>query len=307
MTGRQIRKALVRAGVLALFASFPLGASAGVLFTDGFGDGDRDNNGLDAGATATDAADVGIPWYLVAGTSAVNFQVVDDSAASAANGNALQLNNTAANNRPSAGHFAATTLNDGDNLTLSFDMRLVSASTTSDRSIRFGLYHDTSNNSAAADQSSTSTVYSDDVGYNARVDDGADASNSTSMDVTRDDSSDTAAILQATTTGLGISSTNSVNQMSDANYHHFVLSLTRSGTGIAISLQKDSNAAITGTDASPTGFTFDEVALGVRSNAAMDLRFDNVQLAYTAAAPEPASLGLLACGAGLLLRRRSRR
>jgi hypothetical protein len=63
------------------------------VFSDGFGDGDRDNNGLDAGATATDPSDVGIPWLLTDGTSAVNFRAIDDSAGIGA-GNALQLTGT---------------------------------------------------------------------------------------------------------------------------------------------------------------------------------------------------------------------
>ena len=70
-----------------------------------------------------------------------------------------------------------------------------------------------------------------------------------------------------------------------------------------VTLQQDSNAAISGTDATPPGsFIFDEVALGVRSNAAMDMRFDNIQVEYI---PEPASLGMLLIGAcGLAMRRR---
>jgi hypothetical protein len=300
--------AFVAAGLLGLAS-----ARASIvtnIVTDGYGDGDRDNNGLDAGATATNPSDVGIPWYDAAGTSAFTFQATDDSAG-IGSGNALQVFNTGSNNRPMAGHFTSQALNDGDSLALSFDMRLLSSKNTSnvdvtaDRAIRFGIYND-SGTWTSGDKGSSDLTYNDDVGYNARVDSRADVSNSTSMDVTRDDTSDTAAILQATATSLGISSTNAVNQLVDTNKHHFVLTLTRNGTTMAVSLQQDSNAAISGTDATPPGgFIYNEIAFGVRSNAAMDLRIDNVSLDYTAA-PEPAAFTLLTLGAaaGSLRRRR---
>ncbi|HSU54405.1 MAG TPA: PEP-CTERM sorting domain-containing protein [Candidatus Dormibacteraeota bacterium] len=275
-------------------------ASAGIIFTDGFGDGDRDNNGLDTGAVVTDPLDIGIPWLLTDGTSAVNFRAIDDSAG-IGTGNALQLNNTGANNRPSVGHFSPITMADGDQLILRFDARLVSTSANADRAIRWGLYHDTSGDDGTVDHGSTSSLSVDDTGYNVRVDAGADVSNGTSMDVTRDDSATGTSIIQATTTGLGIASANAADQLKDALKHHFELSLTRSGTSMLISLQEDGNAAISGTDASPVGFVFDEIALGVRSSAAMDMRFDNIQLEYNTLVPEPGTFGLFALGAGGLL------
>jgi hypothetical protein len=292
------------------FLSFTI-ASAAIIFSDGFGDGDRDNNGLDAGATATDPTDVGIPWYLTDGTSAVTFVATDDSAG-IGSGNAMQLFNTGSNNRPSVGHFTPITMADGDRLILRFDARLLSVKNTSgaditaDRAIRFGIYHDTSGDDGTGDHGSAGTLSVDDVGYNARLDAGADTSNSTSMDVTRDDSATGTNIIQATTTGIGVSSTNAANQMADALKHHFEMILTRIGTGIQVSLQKDANAAISGFDTSPVGFVYDEIAIGVRSNAAMDTRWDNIQLEYQPV-PEPATLGILTIGAGgLLLRGRAR-
>src|SRR3954464_544603 len=110
----------VRIAAAILIASLSVrAASAAIIFSDGFGDGDRDNNGLDAGAAVTDATDVGIPWLLTDGTSAVNFRAIDDTGG-INNGNALQLNNTGSNNRPTVGHFTPITLADSDKLVLRF-------------------------------------------------------------------------------------------------------------------------------------------------------------------------------------------
>jgi hypothetical protein len=197
------------------------------------------------------------------------------------------------------------TLADGDSLVLRFDMRLVGATpATSDRSIRFGLYHD-GGTVVTGDLGSTATEPNDDIGYNARLDAGAEATNSTSMDVTRDDSA-SATIIQGTATGISVASTNAADQLDDATSRHFVLTLTRSGTGMVVSLQQDSNGVISATDAAPPGFTYNEIAFGPRSNAAMDLRIDNIELEHVLAVPEPSALALLGVG-GLLGLRRGRR
>ena len=316
MSVHSIRKHLIRAcavGAVALTAAVvpPQDAAAATIFTDGFGDGDRDNTGLDAGATATNPADTGLAWYLTNGTSSVALTAIDDSAG-IGSGNALQLFNTASNNRPVVGRMpSAVALADGESLILRFDMRLLSVKNTSgvditaDRAVRFGLYNDTANDFVAGDQGSTSTMYNDENGYNARVDAGNDVSNSTSMDVTRDADGLTTTIIQATTTGIGVASTNAADKLDDTLSHHFELSLTRSGTGMLVSLIQDGGPAISNTDATPPGFTFNEVAFGVRSNAAMDLRIDNVSVEHVV--PEPAGLAVIGLGAVGMLARRKRR
>ena len=128
------------------------------------------------------------------------------------------------------------------------------------------------------------------------------------MDVTRDDTATGTSILQATATSLSISSSAAANQLTaDGLGHHYVLTLTRSGTGLQVSLQKDGNAAISGTDATPTGFVFDEAVIGVRSNSAMDTRWDNMQVEYIPGVPEPASFSLLGIGAVAAMLRRTHR
>jgi hypothetical protein len=202
-------------------------------------------------------------------------------------------------------------LSDGDAIVLKFDMRLVSTSATVDRNFRFGLYTDSST-FTSGDRSSTDTSYLDDVGYMARVDLGPDTSNSTTMDVVRDDSN-TATILGSTATALSpsLQSTDTANQIVDANKHHFVMTLTRSGSNMMVSLQQDSNAALTGTEKAVvnlSAFTFNEVMLTARSNALTDYRFDNIEVDYTPAVPEPTGLAALAtAAAGMLVRRKIRR
>jgi hypothetical protein len=307
------RHALLRGcAAILLAAGFASKTSATIVFTDGFGDGDRNNNGLDAGATATDPSDVGIPWFTTAGTSAITFQATDDSAG-IGNGNALQIFNTGSNNRPEAGMFTPVTLGDGDKLILRFDMRLLSckntagADITADRAVRFGLYSDKLGNFSSGDKASADTSYNDDDGYNCTIDARADAGANATMDVRRD--ADDAQILQAAAAGISCSTSNTAYQLVDANKHHFELSLTRSGTSLIVSLAQDGLAPITGTDASPVpaNFTFNEVALGVRSSAAMDTRWDNIQVEYQQAVPEPAGLGIIATFTGALIARRRRR
>src|SRR4051795_4580937 len=104
MPVNRLRTAAVSACASMLLASLAATATAGIIFTDGFGDGDRDNNGTPE-APVTNASDVGLPWFKAgSGTSAMTFQVIDDSAG-IGSGNALQLFNSGANNRPVSGRF----------------------------------------------------------------------------------------------------------------------------------------------------------------------------------------------------------
>jgi hypothetical protein len=314
MSNRGLRANTLRASIAFVAAGLlSVGAARASVITnvatDGFGDGDRDNNGT-AEVAATDPTDVGLPWYYAgSGTSSAILQSVDDSAG-IGNGNALQLfNSPGQNNRPIAGHLPSTvSLNDGDSVVLRFDMRLANTPAVVDRTFRFGLYND-GGDYVAGDRGSTDTTYNTDVGYLARVDLGADVSNSTTMDITRDDTN-AATILGSTATTLSpaMQSTNTANQLVDNNKHHFEMTITRNGTGFNLSLQEDANTLLTGTDASPgvVGFNFNSVMFTARSNALTDYRFDNIGVDYIAA-PEPAAFTLLALGAAAGSLRRKRR
>ena len=140
MAIRPFRSHLFRA-CAATVAALVLTASAHavILVSDGFGDGDRDNNGLDPGAVVTDPTDVGIPWLRT--DRLLGFRVVD----SGFDGNVLEAYNTASSQWAGVGHFAPRTLNDGESLILRLDLKVWSvinqnngSNTTADRAIRFG-------------------------------------------------------------------------------------------------------------------------------------------------------------------------
>jgi hypothetical protein len=290
-------KSISALGMSALASAALLGTPGAVraapvtALDDTFTDG-----GVGNGADSLDTA-----WFHAKGTSAVTLAVVDDSAG-LGTGNALQLNNTGSNNRPIVGQFSPQTLSDGDSIVLNFDFRVVSSSQTApDRPIRFGLYND-AGTWTTGNKGSTDVTYDDDLGYLGRIDYGSATGNT--MDLTRDDSA--TGIIGGTQTSIGVSTANTADRVTDALAHHMVMTLTRNGTSLNVSLKFDNQTAITGTDATPVGFTFNEVMLMTSSAAALDLRFDNVNVQYVAAVPEPASSGLLVLAGGFGLRRRRR-
>lgn len=126
-------------------------ATAQVSVTDGFGDGDRDNDGTLDGA-ATDAGDTGIEWYSVGGATSngdpkPELSVAEDAALGS--GNAL-FGRARGGNAELAGFFGQTISlgsNIGDTLTMSFDFRLDTtqeelSELSSSAELRFGLYTD---------------------------------------------------------------------------------------------------------------------------------------------------------------------
>ncbi|MEL7472599.1 MAG: hypothetical protein AAGK04_04715 [Planctomycetota bacterium] len=139
---------------IALMASAGL-AAAQTSITDGFGDGDRDNDGSLDGPL-TDASDVGINWYSVGGTTSGGDPkpelTVADDAGGINSGNAL-FSQSRGSNAELAGFFGSQVSlgsNIGDTMTLSFDLRLNAASEpltdlSDSAELRFGLYTDSDN------------------------------------------------------------------------------------------------------------------------------------------------------------------
>ncbi|MEM1330140.1 MAG: hypothetical protein AAGG07_06230 [Planctomycetota bacterium] len=130
-------------------------ASAGMSLTDGFGDGDRDNDGALEG-TLENAGDTGIEWYTVGGFTSSGSPkpelTVEDDSSGIGSGNALFAQARGGNGE--LGGFFGQTMslgaNIGDRLTLGFDIRLDPdneplSELTSSAEFRFGLYADSDN------------------------------------------------------------------------------------------------------------------------------------------------------------------
>ena len=257
-------------------------ASGAVLYTDNF------ESGSAAGWTAT---------------SGVAASVVSDNVTDSSGTQALDLNQAAAGTAYATVTLpSSVTLNDGDSLSLSFNVRLPSGpGTIGDRKFRFGFYN------------STNTE-----GYAARMDIGADAISS----------SNHAADLWASVGALGSStgstpagkslgtSNNVLGQLVNTDVDNVIFTINRSGTSVVTSmtvtdLTNAGTFTFSGTDSTTTvpadtGYSFDEFLIGQNGGSAQDYRIDNVVVSNNAtAAPEPASLGVLGvAGIGRLVRRR---
>jgi hypothetical protein len=135
-----------------------------VVIFDGFGDADRDNDGVTDFGSVEDANDVGIPWFRVNprffGDPNPKFLIVDDSVDPVNNpngigtGNALAIDQTPQSSADWAGFFGQTiTLgpNVGDKLVVSFDHRNLDLGNPDSlqgsrfTTLRFGLWQDSDN------------------------------------------------------------------------------------------------------------------------------------------------------------------
>ena len=278
-------------------------ASAATIFFDGFGDGDRNNNGT-ADGPVQDATDVGVVWLRASGSSSTNspnVTIVDDSAG-LGSGNALSIVPGVTTARRISTAFAPITLGEvGDYIDIAFDIRLA-ASVNSDKTLRFGLFNEgTILTANEFDGNSSVGSLNDDFGYFVQLDTGtpdgqtADIRMENAGDGTLGgptstfgaNTSDAAAAIG--TTGKGVAFRITRNAADDLN-------LTLSIDGNELINRNLSQGSLT-----PNTDTFGSFQIA-NNGADFHYLLDNVTL--TSNVPEPATLSLVGLGGLMLLRRR---
>jgi hypothetical protein len=311
-----------RCGSGWLAIALTIGAWAGTagaapinVLTDGFGDGDRDNDATLDGPVEN-AADVGAAFYTARASTNIAVSVASDTAAAGApveigTGNAMKVLTSTTSNRPIVANFASQTLADGDSISLTFDVRVTKDPIdVQDRKFRFGLYN--TGGTLVTNNSSAAVTTDDDLGYFAEFDTGPAAT--TVADVRGDNipvtPGDNSFLGGTGTHGVSLSSTNAAFSLDDNDAHRMVLTLTRAGAELNIELRFDGAVVDTGSTggSNPAAltFTYDEIAIGT-NGVALDYLIDNVSVDFQPV-PEPAGLALIGLAAcALLSRGRGRR
>jgi hypothetical protein len=311
-----ILRAVAAAAVLTGIGVHP--ARATTVFTDGFGDADRNNDGATDGGSVTNAADVGIKWFGIEGSSAPpkpTFVVQDDSAGIGA-GNALHAEARGAGSEwigvlPSQVVLGA---NLGDKIVLSLKFRVDGNSphgvpVAAGGSFRFGLYEDADNEFGTSGwgtsdgnfDSGTAPGAADDPGWFSRVPLFGDVATNARIFEEAGNNGDVLA-------GTGVDADQVASGsllINDALTHTLTMTLERVATGVLGTLDLD-GTSISGTETTAGGINTTTFEYLVFNNATVDFDYfvDSFQLDVIAV-PEPSSLALLAFGvAGLLKRTR---
>ena len=284
----------IRALLLAALVSAGT-ASGQILVSDGFGDGDRDNDGV-ADGPVTDAGDVGQAWYLARGTSSITIGVADDSAG-IGTGNAFDLSMMdTSSTRIVASTFASTTLNDGDRILMRLDARITESpidpvatdlSGNGDRRFRMGLYNGMGTDLTADTGDSTTT--NDDTGYMIQVDTGT-ADGGTTITGRGDPAP---SMLSGSTVSMGASDSDPMFAMMNTT-STFEYVIQRIGDDLSFSvvvngiLAQDGDIAAADLTANGLTYDFDTVAFGM-SGGSVDFRADNIEVIYVPAPTGTAS------------------
>lgn len=292
MTGNLGR---VRVAVIVWLALSAAPAFASSLANDGFGDGDRNNDGtldLAAGLTVQDPQDRGVPFW--AKSTNQSQAVVDDSGA-LGSGLALQVVPNDQSSAAIVSHYAATTLNDGDTITLSFDARIDKPPTvgdaTTDRRFRFGLYSSNSDGGhdyqMHHDGDSSATTVDNWSGFMGQVDVGP--AYTTVFGLKQNNSKVNGGGLLGGSGVTFATSADSAAALSDAGKRHFTISVSRSGEAVTVSGSVDGveisggTQDATGGTLGPISFVFDSLAIGFGSFKDSDFLIDNVSVTHKAA------------------------
>ncbi|MEM1184233.1 MAG: GC-type dockerin domain-anchored protein [Planctomycetota bacterium] len=280
-------KARTAFGIASLIAAAGAFAQPQVLLSDGFGDGDRDNDATLDGV-ATDPGDTGAAWYYARFTSNATVDIVDDTGSSGF-GSAFNVQTATTFTRPFAAAFTPTTLNDGDSIRFSFLVRITEMpidatdagalpTGTTDRRFRFGLYNGNGTPLPMMDNSD-STIVDNDTGYVSQIDVGSADGNSYSMFGDKAD-----GILGGSSVALGATDDN-VDNFIGNDARRVEMILTRNGDTMDVALLLDGELRQTGMAAAADivaenlPFTFEYAAFGT-SGGSFDYLVDNVLVEY---------------------------
>ena len=309
-------------------------APATVIVTDGFGDADRDNDGVTDGAAATDPADVGLKWTIIGGFTSGDVPepkpeptiVADDTVLGG--GNSMHLEGHGANSEIIATLPAPVQIgpNVGDSVKLSFRFRIDPAATPafttpgdgpSDQRFVFGLYRDAdgelgTGGFGTADgnfDNETAPGAGDDPGISARIPVWVDDGQAQGARINFESANQGDSILTGSTTY--IAGTNQLDTtftgiaQNDLAAHDFSLTLTRNDLEGNIHGRLDLDgqffADVRETAPLVTLDTFDYLVFTAGQND-FDYFIDDVTV-ESSTVPEPGSLGAAAVGLAALAAR----
>ncbi|MEO0629370.1 MAG: hypothetical protein AAFY46_01415 [Planctomycetota bacterium] len=234
--------------------------------TDGFEDGDRDNDGVAEGP-ANDFADTGFAWYYLRGFSGLLIDVADDSAG-IGTGNALQALVSTSSTRAMVASIEPVSLADGDTIAFEFDVRIDGFAPTTDRRFRFGIY--SSEGTPITEDTSSSATSDDDLGYAVQMDTGV--STESSITIRRDL---VGSVLSGSMPGIGATSDDPIFALG-LGTRKLRLELERSGSEMLARAFVDGTLATEGVDIAPDTFDFDQIVFGTNSISLISYFIDNV-------------------------------
>ncbi|MEM9082660.1 MAG: hypothetical protein AAGB34_03615 [Planctomycetota bacterium] len=301
MVLEQLKKQALACGLpLFVVAGLAFGQTQ-VLVEDGFGDGDRDNDGTLEGINA-DSSDVGVPWYFFDGFLDTTASIADDTVG-IGNGNALDVTMMIDSPRGFLTSFAQPVdlANDGDRLRVVLTARVTESpidvtdgstypTRNGDRRFRVGFYNNNGTPEPSADFPAPTPPDTgptdDDTGYLLVVDVDTPAGNTLSIFGDKAD-----GILGGSSVSLGATSTNTAFGIQN-DAVNVELSLVRTGDTITASafidgqLDQSGSASTADIAAENLPFSFDYVAFGTCC-VSLDYRVDDILVEFIPAPTGP--------------------
>jgi hypothetical protein len=269
-------------------AGVPVAGAVSTLAADGFGDGDRNNDGTPEGPV-DDPADVGLAWYKCLWTSDPILGVAHD-AGGLGDDNAFFTDSTATRTYEVASLPSEVILDEpGEYIRLTFEWRLTGAIPSNRDAVRFGIFND-QGTKVTADQADLLTIEYD-AGYFGTLTTGAPSTSNERL-ARNDPSGNQAALwgLSAPDEQL-LNVSPALHIINDNSSHTLSLTIMRSSAGTAlVDLAVDGATAMSAEDNSDSGgplLSFNEIGIGQVASVNLDYAIDNVQVVIAQACTAP--------------------